>query len=506
MGARILRLPLFVLLMGAGAALMLVPAVHALDRGDHATSRVFLYGAILSGFLALILGLAMRGRRAAMPARGQLLTLFAAYGVLPLMLALPFHAALPGATLGQAWFEMVSSMTTTGATLWDNAADLNLSLHLWRAIAGWFGGFLSWLAAVAILAPMNLGGAELRARVDLPPAAQAQAVLPSDRLARHGARLLPVYAGLTAVLWLGLVLTGDGATVALIHAMGVISTSGISSLGYADYAASGLAGEVVVLAFMVFALSRAAIPTGRAGHERALPWRDVELRLGLVTIAGVTVLVFARTVWLVHDAGGADAALRILRAFWGILFTAASFLTTTGFESRYWPGIWTDAGGGIAAQVPGLVLIGLALVGGGVGTAAGGVKLLRIHAVLRHAGRETGRLIEPASVGGARRGGGQAARAAAAMAWVFFMLFALAVLSVMMLLALAPGTQFETILLVAVASITTTGQLALTATDAPVSFAGLTAGAQAVAALAMILGRLEMLALVALFNPDFWRR
>ncbi|MBW7921783.1 MAG: TrkH family potassium uptake protein [Rubellimicrobium sp.] len=488
---RLLRLPLVTLAMAGGTALMLVPSFHALARGDHATARGFFYGAVLGAFLTLLVALATRGRGATGTAREQLVALFVAYGLLPVLLALPFAALAPGATPLRAWFEMVSSITTTGATLWDRASDLNLSLHLWRGLVGWYGGFIAWVAAIAILAPLNLGGYEMRTRITLPPVAQADTVRPAELLARATGRLAPVYAGLTAVLWLGLVLGGDDATTGAIHAMGVISTSGITPLAYADYAASGFAGELAVFVFFVFALSRATFARPRPAQAR---WHDTELRLGLRIILVIAGIMLLRALWLIHrhDGGLTEG----LHAAWGILFTTASFLTTTGVESRWWPAIWANA----HVPVPGLVLVALALVGGGVGTAAGGVKLLRIHEVLTHAGRGTLHLIEPASVARAATGRG------AVMGWTFFTLFALSVLIVMGMLSLAPGMQFEGVILVSLAAITSTGQLVLVAADTPISFDGLTPAAQVVAALAMILGRLEVLALIALFNPDFWRR
>ncbi len=487
----VLRLPLITLTMAGGTAIMLVPGAHALARGDHVTARAFLYGALLSGFLTLLIALAQRGRGATGSTREQLVTLFLAYGLLPVLLALPFGMLAPGATPLRAWFEMVSSITTTGATLWDRTADLSLTLHLWRGLVGWYGGLIAWIAAIAILAPLNLGGYEMRKRAVMPPAAQAEPVRPAELLARAIARLLPVYVGLTAVLWLGLVLGGDDATTGAIHAMGVISTSGITTLTYADHAASGFAGELVVFVFFVFALSRASFARQ---HPRPALWQDTELRLGLRIIAVFAFVVILRALWLIWQREG--TMTEALHALWGILFTVASFLTTTGVESRWWSGIWAEA----HVPMPGLVLIALALVGGGVGTAAGGVKLLRIHEVLTHAGRETLRLVEPASVARPAAGRG------AVMGWTFFTLFALSALLVMGMLALAPGMQFEGVVLVSLASISTTGQLVLAVTDAPISFDGLTPAAQVIAALAMILGRLEVLALIALFNPDFWRR
>ncbi|MFN4102601.1 MAG: TrkH family potassium uptake protein, partial [Pararhodobacter sp.] len=76
---------------------------------------------------------------------------------LPLLLALPFAESLPDTGWFNAWWEMVSALTTTGASLY-SADLLPAPLHLWRALVGWMGGFFILVAAVAILAPLRVGG------------------------------------------------------------------------------------------------------------------------------------------------------------------------------------------------------------------------------------------------------------------------------------------------------------------------------------------------------------
>ncbi|NCT12460.1 MAG: TrkH family potassium uptake protein, partial [Rhodobacterales bacterium] len=130
---RVSSLPFFVLLLGIGAVAMLVPALHAYGRSDFGTARIFLYATILGLFLSILIGLATTGYAPRSVPRSQLGTLVAAYAVLPLLFAIPFYEAARPVSFLNAWFEMVSSFTTTGATIFDNPRRINPSLHLWRA-------------------------------------------------------------------------------------------------------------------------------------------------------------------------------------------------------------------------------------------------------------------------------------------------------------------------------------------------------------------------------------
>jgi trk system potassium uptake protein TrkH len=148
--------------------------------------------------------------------------------------------------------------------------------------------------------------------------------------------------------------------------------------------------------------------------------------------------------------------------------------------------------------------MGLAMVGGGVATTAGGVKLLRVYALYLHAQREVDRLIHPSSVGRASGPGRRIRRQGAYIAWIFFMLFALTLTALTALLALV-GQSFESALILALSGLSTTGPLVEMASETPVRLVELSSAAKLVYAAAMVLGRLETLALIALLNPSVWR-
>ena len=84
------------------------------------------------------------------------------------------------------------------------------------------------------------------------------------------------------------------------------------------------------------------------------------------------------------------------------------------------------------------------------------------------------------------------------------MLFALSIAGVMVLLALT-GVQFEVSMVLAVSALSTTGPLAIVAAESPIAFSGIPDIAKVILAMAMVLGRLETLAIIALFNPEIWR-
>nr|MDA3857453.1 TrkH family potassium uptake protein [Roseovarius sp.] len=157
--ARVLTFPLILILAGMAAILMLLPTIDALMRNDTSVARAIGYSPILGMAAVMIIGLAMSGgHRREVSDSQNLVSLLLAYLILPIYLAVPFYEGVGNTTFLNAYFEMVSSFTTTGATLFGATGRLVDSLHLWRALVGWGGGLLIWISASAVLAPLNLGG------------------------------------------------------------------------------------------------------------------------------------------------------------------------------------------------------------------------------------------------------------------------------------------------------------------------------------------------------------
>ncbi len=499
------KLPFFAVLIFVSGGAMFIPAVVALATEDFSTARAFFYAALMVLMSAVLLGFASQTPRRTPSERSHLATLFLAYLWLPFVLSIPFDQAVGNTRFINVYFDMVSALTTTGAPVFD-PARLDPAVHLWRGLVGWFGGLLIWITAFAVLAPLNLGGYEvtseatIQGKVASTGRGQMRAAGASERLRKHAARLTPIYVGLTLTLALALSAAGEDPMVAAIHAMSTMATSGISPLASLEARPSGLLGEALIFLFFIFALSRRTYSSGIGRNLRERLTKDREIRLAIFAGVVLPTLLFARH-WFgaleVDELADADAALS---ALWGSVFTVVSFLTTTGFVSD----AWGEARAWSGLPTPGLLLVGLVLMGGGVATTAGGVKLLRVYALYKHGVREMGKLIYPNSVAGAGRLGRRIRREGAYIAWVVFMLLVLTIAAVMVALS-ATGLDFEAAMILAIACLTTTGPLALVAGEVPIEYFVLSDAAKIICAAAMVIGRIETLVMIALLNPAFWR-
>lgn len=537
----LLHLPLIVILAGIGALAMALPGLYAHALESHKIGSIFLGAAGLFVILAAILGLATTNRPEGSQSRSVLLTMLGTMVLLPAMLAVPFALALPDTGFFNAWWEMISCLTTTGASLY-SADLLPAPLHLWRALVGWMGGLFMLVAAIALLAPLRVGGFEIMSspygrseRYErLPPSAdgwgnaghlshpafQMELADPAHRVMRAGRVVLPVYAGLTLLMWTLLLMLGEPGLVALTRAMGTLSTSGISPVDGPAGQGSGVTGEVVIFLFLIPALSRRFWPGG--GELKASEsWAgDPELRMAAVVVLLVSVVLFARHfvgaigVSPTGVQGGAVKLDSAISAAWGGLFNGLSYLTTTGWNSVEWQGARNWSG----LSSPGLMLAGLAMMGGGVATTAGGVKLLRVYALARHSERELERIVHPSSVGGGGLMARRLRREGAYLAFIFFMLFASSIAVTVMLISLQ-RVEFDSATILSIAALSNTGQLAGAIPLAPTfqgsagmagapwaGWAGLPGLTKAVLAGAMVVGRVETLAILALFSPEYWRR
>ncbi len=506
---RLKGIPVLYFALGALGLAMLGPALFALIERDWRSSRHFLYAGLFTVFGAAILSAASRvqARGQAEP-RSELLALAGFFAMLPAFAAAPYWLLRPTLGYTGAYFEAVSALTTTGATLMDLPESTERALQLWRALLGWIGGFATLVAAAAILVPRNLietpGGAD--ARPESRSAGRVMSLGPGGiRVWRATFEILPMYLGLTAALTVLLALTSPSSFVALCHAMGVLSTSGISPIDGGFAALDDRWAELFAMLFMVAAASR--LPYMRPSR-RSRVFREVrsdpELRLLLLAVGLATGWLFARH-WLgaltlsMEGQGMGDAFTGGFVALWGAVTTTVSFITTTGYASADWAAARNWSG----LENPALMLLGLAALGGGVASTAGGIKLFRAYALFQHGESEIARLVHPHMVDTSRTPGGRLSRAGVLNAWIFVMLF-LAALAVTMLALTLTGMRFDLALTAAIAALANTGPAFTLVEGDAAAYAKLTSEARMILCAAMVLGRIEVLALVALLNPGYW--
>ena len=503
--ARILRnTPLAVTVMMAFCVLMLGPVLHAVRQEDWLTARTFFYVGVFFLLVGLMLAIALSGQERRHRDVSLLINLLLIYLVLPAILAVPVEHLVPPITYAQAYFEMLSCLTTTGATIFDDPTAISGPLHLWRGLVSWAGGLMILVVAIAILEPMKLGGFEIEAAVRREASSTRRAHggerAAPDRMLHHLRMVLPPYLVLTLILVVALLLAGDRTLVAVVHAMSVMSTSGISPVRGLPDAASAHVGEALIFVFLFLVISHRPMMALMRGEWRPGRIADPEYRMAFICVALVSTVLFLRHFVGAFEIEEGQNLLAALRALWGGAFTTLSFLSTTGFESTDWDSArnWSGLG------TPGIILLGLCVMGGGIATTAGGVKLLRIYALYKHGQRELQRLIHPHSVGGAGITARRIRREGANIAWVFLMLFLLGIAGLMLLFTLT-GLRFETAISLAISSLSNTGP-AVFFLDRGFTYATLTNWQIAISGGAMVLGRLELLVFVALFNPDYWRQ
>lgn len=492
---------------------MLVPMMFALVTGDERTARAFFLGLAVTGLAFGLTGLPFYGRTGVSSPRSALLSLIMFWVLAPMLGAVPLMVLQPHLGTVGAYFEMVSFTTTTTASQLDSLEKVQPAVLLWRVLSCWIGGFVTLTAGFAILEPLNLGGFEIeRARDTSAPDGQMvrraldrlirddQAELSVERTMRALKLITPLYVTTTGVITLFFLFSGSEPFAALAYAMGLVSTGAVT-IDDGGFAAQGnFAVELIAFGALILVATRAGAMPGYETSFRSKPRRE---ELTLLTVA---LLIATAALYMRHWIGAIELdqsrdPIASLRAIWGALFMSLSFLTTTGYESASWAAAreWTGLSN------PGLILLGLATIGGGAATTAGGVKLLRIAVLFRHTSREIERLAHPHSVSRAGSGDVSARRQGVLLAWVFLMMF-IASLTITALALSLTGLTFDQSMLSAVAALANIGAALEFGGGQEIAYSAMSENARLILCAAMVVGRVETLALVTLLNPRYWRR
>jgi trk system potassium uptake protein TrkH len=465
--------------------LMLVPLAFALAEHDAAESPF-----IAATLVTLGCGMAMsfsvrRFRRELVPRDGFLLVSLT-WAVLPAFGALPLMLHLPALSFTDAYFEAMSGLTTTGATVLSGLDALPTSLNVWRCFMVLIGGLGIIVLVVAILPLLGVGGSQLYKAESAGPM-KDQKLTP--RIAETARGLWSVYFAIAAACFVAYRVAGMGWADAFMHMCATMGLGGFSSHDasfghFRSPAIEGVAVFFMLLAGVNFALYFAA------WRQRSLRvvLRDVEVRAYLLLMAA-SVFGVALFLTLNKVYGSFGEALR------HAAFNVVSIATTTGFASvdyEKWP---------VFVPVLMLLLCTLATCAGSTG---GGIKMTRALLLLKQAHRELVRIVHPRAVLPVTMGGA-VVDDKVMRSVIAFMLAYGAVVILATLLMLASGLDVVTGFTAVLASVNNTGP-GLGEVGPADNFQGLSDFQTWICTLCMLLGRLELLSVLVLLTPQFWRK
>jgi trk system potassium uptake protein TrkH len=468
-------------MLAAFAAAMLLPLAVALAH-DGPDWVGFAGAAGLTAFCGGGAMLAAHAPGLRLAPRQAFLLATSSWAVVAAFGALPFLLSPLGLDAADAFFESMSGLTTTGATVIVGLDDAPHGILLWRSLLQFIGGVGIVAVAIAVFPLLRIGGMQL---FRLEFSEKTEKVMP--RVAQAAIGIIVIYLVLAFVCGLLYWACGMSGFDALNHAMTTVATSGFStsdrSFGKFD---APLLQAVATLFMLLGALS--FVLYLRVWQSGLAPLRhDSQAR---VFLGAFVVAWGAVAAWLVLAEG--RPALEALRLAG---FNVASIVTTTGYMSED----WTEWG-----SFPVVLFFLLGFVGGCSGSTAGGMKMFRFQVLFQVGRAQLRHALLPSGVFPAKYNGKPITDAVAQSVLAFITLYGFSWALTAAALGLC-GLDLVTALSGAAAAIGNIGP-GLGDTIGPAgSYAPLPDSAKWVLAGAMLLGRLELITILVLFTRRFWR-
>ena len=464
---------------------LLVPLAVALWFRDAA---VYAYDGALAITVAsgAVMWLATRHAKRELQVRDGFLLVTLVWSVLPAFAALPLMFFMPDLSFTDAYFESMSGLTATGATVLEGLHKLPPSINIWRGFLQWIGGMGIIVLAVAILPLLGVGGRQIF-RAETPGPMKDTKLTP--RITETAKGLWLVYCLITLAAVLSYWAAGMSLFDAVMHSFSTMGLGGFSShdasYGYFD---SPLI-EAVAVVFMLIAGMNFATHFLALRQRSFVPYRlDPEARWFLIVVlgscAGIALFLWAKGVYPDY-----------LTALRYATFNTVSIATTTGYSNtdfNQWP---------IFAPLTMLLLCSVASCAGSTG---GGIKMVRAQLLFLQGFREMVKLLHPQAQVPVKLGGTVVPNQIVFAVLAFMSLWGASVTAMTMLL-LASGLDFVTAFSAVIASITNTGP-GLNQVGPATTYAVLTDFQTWVLSVAMLIGRLELFTVLVIFTPAFWRK
>jgi trk/ktr system potassium uptake protein len=463
----------------------LLPIVASLIFADGTTPDFVAAMTIALSAGCLLWLVTFRHRRELRPRDGFLLVTLA-WVAMAAIATVPLLLVIDGLSFTDAFFETMSGLTTTGATVLVGIDKLPPAVNIWRHELNWLGGMGIIVLAVAILPLLGVGGMQLYKAETPGPMKDAKL---TARIADTAKALWLIYFSITVACIVSLKAVGMSWLDAICHGFAALSLGGFSTYDDSVGHFHSPAIEAVLIVFMMIAgINFATHFMAWNGRSLKAYWRDAEAKAFVALIAS-SVLVCSLYLWLAGTYPDFDVALR------RVTFNLVSIGTDCGFASTdydKWP-----------AFVP-LWMLFLSCISVSSGSTGGGIKMIRTLILARQGEVELKRLVHPAIVAPVRVGNTTIPPSIATAVLGFIFLYILAVCELTFFLV-ASGLDFTSAFSAIIACINNAGP-GLNVVGPAHNYRALSEFQTWICAFAMLIGRLEVLSVAVLFTPAFWRR
>lgn len=468
--------------LAAFGAAMLLPAMFDLSDG-HRHWQAFVISAAITFFIGVSLAFAGRGPSVVAGINLRQAFLLTSMGgvILALFGALPFILAGPGLGFTAAFFESMSGLTTTGATVISGLDGAPRGLLVWRGLLQWLGGAGIIVTAVAIFPMLRIGGLQLFHN----DAGGAEKIMP--RVGQIMGAIGVLYGSLSILCAVAFWLAGMTPFEAGVNAMATISAGGFttSDSSFAHWNSPWVEAAAIpfmLLAAMPFTLLWASM----RGNLRGL-WRDSQVRAFLL-ITATAIMALTQYQWM-REINPAWEAFR------HAAFNVSALISGAGFISA-----------DFAQWGPFAIMLAMLLVllGGCTGSASSGLKIFRLQLLLAAGKFQIKRVVHASGVFKAQYNSRPLPAAAVSAVTGFFFLYAMTFIILGMLLV-AFGLDFATAFFTAAGALANAGPAAGAMLGEARNYSALPDPAIWLLSAAMLFGRLELLPVFVLFLPRFWR-
>lgn len=404
--------------------------------------------------------------------------------VLSFFSSIPYFLTLESLTFLDAVFESVSSITTTGASIFKDVEQLPQTILLWRSLLQWFGGIGIIVIAMSFFPALRLGGMQLF-RSEFSD--RYEKILP--KISQITASILSYYISFTLICAILYNWFGMSGFDAICHALCTISTGGLSThtLGLAHFNSVGI--EIVASIFMIIGGTTMVLFIRFINHEKNIFFKDKQFITFIITIVFFSALF---TFWLWYGEHK-----RLLESFRLGYFNIIASLTTTGYSN-------TDTL--LLGSFSHMLFLLLGLIGGCTGSTTGGIKIFRIQVIWTIIHNHIKQLRRPHVVLLPKFQGYKITDHVALSVFTLFSLYIL-VLFVLTLALCASGLDmWESFSCVS----SVVGNLGVSTdhilTSVHQGHISISPFAKIVLMFGMICGRLEILTVVILLMPSFWKK